>query len=283
MDQYKKHRLVKLHPPSKIGSHIPPSLFTHLRYVIANGRELAQKYLIPEPHLDFPKALNKQLQNTRLFSSCSYPTHELLLFGLYHGICEAILHESEDNESILDTGFKFGALSEQRLIQAFLWLPINTRWLLYKKNEEIRENISDWYRRLVGGEAVAAVARILTQMGYFVFLPTPQEDTEYKIDLICADPIREHYLCLQIKALGSSEKVWSPNIFEAKESRSYFFRFYRGVTNFNLENGGKYQPLYIEIGFKGIMLGAFQENHCIRESIQSIVHDHLKQKQSQVA
>ncbi|MBU0646516.1 hypothetical protein KJ611_03545 [Patescibacteria group bacterium] len=264
---------------------MPSCFFDNLKYVIANGHELAKNFIFPEPHPNFQPAMTKEIEKARLFGCGLAVAQEVMFFGLLHGCSDAIL-QNRDREldyDILDLGFQFAALSEKHLIKSFLWLPLTVRQELYRKAEAINEKTYPWRRRLAGGEAVAVVARVLTEMGYQVFFPTAKEDTENKIDLIAAHQAKSHFLCLQIKAKGSSYQTQEGSVGIQAASRRYVLQFYTGVSYFNLDHQGHFAPLMLNVGFKEVPLGKMQESTIIRPSIQNIIQKHWQQSKTEVA
>ncbi len=133
-----------------------------------------------------------------------------------------------------------------------------SRW--YK---EINADQSWWKRHFFGALTVARLARLFLRAGAEVRLSTPEEDVDWKIDMIASFPGRSEGLCIQVKSNESTEWIVHDTFDSTnrEELPDNTIRLLNGVKAFQKTYRGIWKPIEIELGRKHFQGGLLPVGH----------------------
>lgn len=131
-------------------------------------------------------------------------------------------------------------------------LESSNEWSKYI--EDIEEDHEEWMKDFRGALSAARVARLFTQQGIRVYLPTVYTDIQLRIDLLACVPKKSFGLCVQVKSQPTIPRLnyhlFHDNEVHPREERlqEKDCLFIHGVAYFSNQRIGTWIPIEIKIG-----------------------------------
>lgn len=218
------------------------------KLILDAGIEFASGQFDPFPSPTLSEDVHRALRQLKLEGGRPETCFGRSLF--YLGASSAVLFcDKELPRETVTTAYEWATLIQHALIETFLATDRGTRERLWGIGPVI--GINREYLRLVfaGAWGASAVAYRLLERRMRVFLPDPNEDARWKIDLIAVHPGSVEGYCLQLET-GSDTACRLLRTSEEPRS-GYEAAFRRGVRRFNGLYRTRYLPVAVSVKISG--------------------------------
>lgn len=177
----------------------------------------------------------------------------LFFYGAYNSLQWIMKRERISDKSAWRNFFLCAVSANLEMSDAILRLPDSEIESLFQLSEYLSHVLKRWWRSHVAGSlAVSQLARFLVLEGRHVYLPFPNEDAYFGIDLIAKTPGDSVSACFQVKSDAGVARARYTIYRELPngDSTEATHRFYTGVGKFQKRHLGIYIPVEVTCSFK---------------------------------